>query len=90
MVALAGGVTTTGSGRWLMSTTFTSEFGGPMSENEESDTEKCCNGSTTNSERSGVEMMVFAVDTAKQCFKVSSLHIVSYRLSIWSSKYLED
>ena len=79
--ALAGGVTVKGSGRLLISTTVTPGPGGAMLGKEDSATEICSKGSTTNSERSGVEIMVLAVDTARQCFKVSSQPLVSYRPS---------
>ena len=71
-VPFAGAVITGGSGRSLMLTTTTPEFNGATFGKEDSVTERCSKGSTTKSERSGVEMIVLAVDTARQCFKVSS------------------
>jgi hypothetical protein len=77
-VAFAGGATAVGCGR-LSNLTYVTEvlLGGGMFENDDRFREKCCRGSLTNLDRSGVEIIVRAVDTPKQCFKVSSIFLIS-------------
>lgn len=53
--------------------------------------EMCRMGSLTNSARSGVVMIVLAVETFKQCVKVSSDGSVSLSQSWrWDERHLED
>jgi hypothetical protein len=72
-VALAGGAMMVGYGRsprLTDSINLLDDCG--ILEKDEEVREICCNGSLTNCAISGVEIIVRAVETSKQCFKVSS------------------
>jgi hypothetical protein len=71
--AFAPGVITAGIGKFSGLTRTAAEFcGGGVFLNDDKLNEKCLMEAGTNAARSGVEITVWAVETFKQCIKVSS------------------
>jgi len=71
--AFAPGVITDGNGKFSGLRRTAAEFwGGVVFLNDDRLNEKCLIEVGTNSARSGVEITVWAVETFKQCIKVSS------------------
>jgi hypothetical protein len=71
--AFAPGVITDGYGKFSGLSRTAAEFGGgDVFLNDDRLNEKCLIEAGTNSARSGVEITVWAVETFKQCIKVSS------------------
>ena len=79
-MAFAVGGTTVGVGREERRVTEGS-FGGMILGNEKRLREKWRSGSLTNGARSGVLIMVLAVETSRQCLRVSSGFLVTLRTS---------
>lgn len=73
MVHVAQGVTPCGFGKSSKFMYLIASLGAGVTElNEDMFSEKCRTSSSTNWASSGVEIIVLAVETSMQCFKVAS------------------